>query len=450
VTSVRRTLLVTILAAVAAVTAAAAFGVYRLARQELDAVFDYHLRQLALSIREQVPSGVGVAIPGEGAELVVQIWDRDGARLYLSRPGTGLPQTAQLGLATVRAESGEWRVYSVELAGLVIQVAQPMRVRRQLAVTAAARTLAPVLLMLPLLALLVWRTVGRALVPLERLARAVEARTPAALDRIAEAGVPEEVVPLVRSLNALLERLGTALSAQRAFVADAAHELRTPLAALTLQAQLVGRARAESERTEALAQLRAGLERATRVVEQLLTLARAEPDAAAARPREAVPLAGLVRQAVADHALVAESRGIDLGATQVDEAAVVEGDPAALRTLLANLVDNAVRYVPAGGRVDVAAGVAGGRPWLEVADDGPGIPEAERSRVFDRFYRRTGSSGAGSGLGLAIVRAVAERHGGTVTLGETRGGGLTARVEFPAGAPAASSRVEEPGQAGTS
>ena len=445
--SLRRQLLVTLLASVAVVTAAAASLVYRLARQEIDSIFDYHLRQIALSLREQAPGGDGsVGVAGEGADFVVQVWDRDGTRLYLSRSGTGLPETAQLGLATVRGDAGEWRVYSAEIAGLVIQVAQPMRVRQQLAFAAAVRTLAPVLLIIPLLAVLVWRIVGRALAPLDRLARAVESRTPAALDRIGEAGVPEEALPLVRSLNELLVRLGTALAAQRAFVADAAHELRTPLAALSLQAQLVERAESEAERATALSQLRAGLERATRLVQQLLTLARAEPDAGTVLPSEPVRLDALVRQAVADHALVAESRGVDLGATRVDEAAIAQGDPAALRTLLANLVDNAVRYAPAGGRVDVAAGVAQGRPYLEVADNGPGIPVAERSRVFDRFYRREGSADSGSGLGLAIVRAIAERHQAKVILDDTPGGGLTARVEF--GPRTAASTSAEPNQDG--
>jgi signal transduction histidine kinase len=141
-----------------------------------------------------------------------------------------------------------------------------------------------------------------------------------------------------------------------------------------------------------------------------------------------------VRDAVADHALVAESRGIDLGATRTAEGAVVRGDPGALRTLIANLVENAVRHARA--RVDLAAGVEAGRPWIEVSDDGPGIPEAERARVFDRFYRRGDGAGSGSGLGLAIVKAIAERHGAKVRLLDTPGGGLTVRVELERAAPA--------------
>ncbi len=430
--SLRRKLLLTLLAAVAAVTLVAAFLVYRLARREIDAVFDYHLRQIALSLRDQAPGrGAAAGAAAEGFDFIIQIWDRDGERLYLSSPDSGLPEVAQLGFATVRSRTGDWRVYSAQLAGEVIQVAQPLRVRQELAFAAAARTLSPVLLILPLLALLVWRIVGRALEPLDRLARTVGSRTPAALDPVAEDGAPEEALPLVRSLNLLLVRLGAALAAQRAFVADAAHELRTPLAALKLQAQLVERASDASDRAVALAALHAGLDRATHVVQQLLTLARAEPDAATAPAGEAVRLVDLVGQAVADHALVAEAKRVDLGAKQVEDDASVPGDPAALRTLLANLVDNAIRHAPEGGRVDVSAGLVGDRPYLEVADDGPGIPEAERGRVFDRFYRRGVASASGTGLGLAIVKAIAERHAASVSLGDTPRGGLTVRVEFP-------------------
>jgi two-component system, OmpR family, sensor kinase len=433
--SVRRTLVAALLAAVLAVMLLGAIAAYRTARQELDALFDYQLRQLALSLSDRVLAQQGAARAREDFDFVVQIWDRDGARLYISRPEARLPEVAELGFADVRAPSGDWRVYSAALGEQVIQVAQPLRVRERLAFAAAGRTLLPVLLALPLLALVIWRVVGRGLAPLDRLARAAEARTATALAPFDEAGVPDEALPLVRALNALLERLRVALAAQRAFVADAAHELRTPLAALRTQLQLAQRA-PEGERAAALRDLDAAVDRGARLVQQLLALARAEPEAAGARPSVAVRLAELVRQAVADHAVVAEARGVDLGAAEVSEEAVVAGDADGLRTLLANLVDNAVRHTPEGGQVDVSAGVSDGRPWLGVADTGPGIPAAERARVFDRFYRPAGTEAPGSGLGLAIVRAIAHRHGAEVTLADRSGGGLAARVTFPAPAAA--------------
>ncbi len=428
--SLRRTLLAALLTAVVAATFLGVLATYRIARREIDDIFDYHLRQTALSLSDRALARA--AASGGGGDFVIQIWDRDGVRLYVSRPDAGLPEVAELGFATVHAPSGGWRIYSALLGAQVIQVAQPLRVREDLAFAAASRTLAPLLLVLPLLAILVWRIVGKGLAPLDRLARAAASRTPAALDPFPDAGVPEEALPLVRSLNELLGRLRATLAAQRAFVADAAHELRTPLAALKLQAQLARRASDDGERASALAELEEGLDRATHVVRQLLTLAGLEPGAVAVPAREPVRLADLVRQAVADQSRLAEARGVDLGATRVSDDAVAVGDAVALRTLVANLMDNAVRYTPRGGRVDVAAGLERGRPYVEVADSGPGIPEPERRRVFDRFYRLPGAAGTGSGLGLAIVGAIADRHGAAVTLGETPGGGLTARVLFPA------------------
>jgi two-component system OmpR family sensor kinase len=438
VRSVRRTLLVALLGAIALVTIVAAAATYRIARQEIDDLFDYQLRQAALSLTDRALARAEGA--GGAGDLVFQIWDETGrVRLYVSRPGFPLPPVTELGFSTAAGPTGVWRIYTTLVGEQVVQVGQPLHVREELAISATRRTLAPLVLLLPLLALLVWKIVGRALQPLDRLAGAAASRTPAALEPFDERTVPEEVVPLVRALNGLLERLGSAMAAQRAFVADAAHELRTPLAALKLQTQLARDAEGP-ERGAALAELEGGLDRATHVVRQLLTLARLEPGAEAGAPRASVVLADLARQAVADHAVLAERGGIDLGVAAATEDAVVVADAVALRTLVANLVDNAVRYTPAGGRVDVSAGTDAGRSWLEVADTGPGIPAAERERVFDRFYRLPGAAGSGSGLGLAIVRAIADRNGGTVTLGDTPGGGLTVRVTFPAADPVAEPR----------
>lgn len=428
--SVRRALLVALLGAIALISVVAAAATYRIARQEIDDLFDYQLRQAALSLTDRALARAEGA--GGAGDLVFQIWDESGrVRLYVSRPGFALPPVTELGFSTAAGATGVWRIYTTMIGDEVVQVGQPLHVREELAISATRRTLAPLLILLPLLALLVWKIVGRALQPLESLAGAAAARTPAALEPFDERAVPEEVVPLVRALNGLLERLGGAMAAQRAFVADAAHELRTPLAALKLQTQLARDADG-AERAAALLELEGGLDRATHVVRQLLTLARLEPGAEAGARRDRVALAELAREAVADHAVLAERGQVDLGVSDAREDAVALGDGGALHTLLANLVDNAVRYTPPGGRVDVSAGSDGGRSWLEVADTGPGIPAAERERVFDRFYRVPGATGSGSGLGLAIVRAIADRNGAAVTLGDTPGGGLTVRVSFPA------------------
>ena len=438
--SLRRTLLLNLLGVIAVVFALGGVATYRMARSEIDALMDYQLRQFALSLRDQrfgAPADPARLVPPEeGLDFVIQIWDERGLRLYLSHPHSALPPLARYGFDTVGTAEGDWRVFSIPLQDHVVQIAQPMAVRGRLAASAALRTLIPFVAALPLLAVLIWVLVGRGLRPLDRLAREVAARRPDALDALPATGVPDEARPLVLALNRLLARLERALSAQRAFVADAAHELRTPLTALQIQLQLTERATDEEARRAALAELRAGLGRAIHLVQQLLTLARAEPgDAGEAAPFAPLRLADVARQALVDHAALAHADRIDLGAERLDDV-VVRGDAAALRTLVGNLVDNAIRYTPPGGRVDVA--VRAGEPgaaesaWLEVRDSGPGIPEDERERVLDRFYRRAGQEPAGSGLGLAIVRRIADRHGARLVLDASELGGLRVAVGFPA------------------
>jgi two-component system OmpR family sensor kinase len=429
VRSIRHQLLASLLAVIAGALLLAA---YRLARQEVDEVFDYHLRQLGLSLRDQsfADSRSPLGAADEEFDFIIQVWAQDGNRLYFSHPHATLPNRAQFGFSSLDTPDGQWRVFAAQYGNQVIQVAQPMRVRERLAAAAALRTLVPFMVLLPLLAGLIWLVVGRGLAPLDRIAGAVRRRTPSSLDPLRRAGVPAEALPLVDALNGLLGRLDGALSAQRAFVADAAHELRTPLTALQLQVQLTERARSEEERRAALAELRRGLVRATHVVQQLLTLARHDPADAGSKPPTAIALSTLASLAATDHEALATARQIDLGVATADATAVVQGDPEALRTLVANLVDNALRYTPAGGQVDISAGVAAGRPWLEVADSGPGIPAEDRAHVFDRFYRRRETIEPGSGLGLAIVKAIADRHGARVELGDAALGGLSARVWF--------------------
>lgn len=432
--SLRRKLLVSLLAALLAATALGGYAIYRVALEELDEVMDYNLRQFALSLRNQfINQGAPpLGRPDESLDFVIQIWDSQGLRLYLSHPHSSLPSQAQMGYATVDTRDARWRVFSVDAPGRVIQIAQPLAVRSRLAAQAALRTVLPLLALLPVMGGLIWFLVGRGLRPLARLARAVKARRPEALESVSAGDAPEEVLPLVEAINGLLARLDQALATQRAFVADAAHELRTPLAALQLQVQLAERAVSEAERAETLADLRRGLARATHVVAQLLTLARQGPEAEGHRPRESVDLAELAGLTIAELHPVAEAKGIDLGAGELAAGAVLHGDREGLRSLLGNLVDNAIRYTPAGGQVNVSVSRAGGDLVLEVADSGPGIPAAERERVFGRFYRREGHSESGSGLGLAIVRGVAQAHGGSVELGKSGQGGLAARVRFPA------------------
>jgi len=438
--SLRRTLLVSLLSTIAIVFLVAGYATYRTARGEVDEVMDYHLRQFALSLRDQhfgqpPPPPPALESPEESFDFVIQIWDAQGVRLYLSRPHSVLPALARFGYNTVDTTEGRWRVFSIPLQNQVIQIAQPMSVRSRMAADAALRTLIPLLVLIPLLGGLIWYLVGRGLRPLEQLAREVGTRRADALSALPAEEVPEEARPLVLALNDLLHRLEQAMRAQRAFVADAAHELRTPLAALQIQLQLTERAGDDSARQAALGELRAGLQRATHLVQQLLTLARQEPGADASTTFAPVVLADIARQGLTDHASLADARQIDLGADTLDEGAVVHADPAALRTLIGNLIDNAIRYTPPGGRVDVTVftdrSSSPASHWLCVSDSGPGIPPDERERVLDRFYRRAGVEHSGSGLGLAIVRSIAERHGASLVLDTSTHGGLKVGLCFP-------------------
>ncbi|TCO83631.1 two-component system OmpR family sensor kinase [Plasticicumulans lactativorans] len=428
--SIRRRLLLGLLAGLVLAGIAATLGVYFQAREEANALFDYQLRQMAASF----PSGVLVlpqaGEPGAGEDVVIQMWNRSGVRLYLSRPGVRLPPRAELGYTTLVTEDGHWRVYSAFVRDNLVQVAQPLAVRQELAAALALRSAAPLALLLPLLGGLVWWVVGRGLRPLARVTQALSRRSAVALQPLSEAGLPSEVRPLVQALNELLGRLDHALAAQRAFIADAAHELRTPLTAVRLQAQLAERASGDAERARAFVALRSGLDRATHLVAQLLTLARNDPGVAE-RPLVPTALLPIAERVLAEQAPIAAAAGIDLGLARAD-AVSVAGDAEALRTLLGNLVDNAIRYTPAGGHVDVDVGSEAGVARLVVQDDGPGIPAAERERVCDRFYRREDSPGAGSGLGLAIVRSIAERHGATLALDAGPDGrGLRVTLRFP-------------------
>ena len=430
--SIRRRLLAWLLSAGLAAGALAAAVVFVQARGEANNFFDYQLRQVALTLRDRpfLPPGLADALrAGESPDLVISVWSPDGRRLYGSHPALELPPPSATGFSDVRTAEGRWRAFTLWHQGLTIVVAQHRLARERLAIAAAARTLLPFALLLPALGLILWRVVGREMKVLARTANAVASRTPASLEPIERGSVPDEVAPLVDAINGLLSRLGGALARQREFVADAAHELRTPLTALRLQLQLAERATEPHERELAHARLREGIARATRLVEQLLILARADPDAAIA-PREPVDLAEVARRVGAAHEPAAHEKGLEL-AVEADEALVVPAHPGALDTLLEALVDNAVRYTREGSVV-VRAVRSQGRALLEVEDTGPGIPPAERTRVFDRFYRGADAPGGGTGLGLAIARRLAEAHGGTIELDDvTAGRGLRARVQLP-------------------
>jgi signal transduction histidine kinase len=428
--SIRARLLMALLAVVIVISLLAGLLTYRRVLAETSTLFDYQLRQMALSLRSQIPMAPRLELPPDQADsdFVIQIWDLYGTRVYFSRPGLPLINATALGYADVRVAGGSWRTYGLQTLDGVIQIAQPLRVRAAFARGAALRVVIPLLLLLPLLGAAIVGVVGNGLRPLRRVATEVQRRDVHSLTPLATERLPQEVAPLIDALNRLLLRLHAAFQTQHAFVADAAHELRSPLTAVRLQLQLLDRAPDEAARREARANLGAAVDRAIHLVEQLLTLARSEPREEAGE-WSAIPLEQATADGIADANALAVARRIDLGLEA--EPAAVQGDRDALRVLVRNLVDNAVRYTPEGGQVRVSTRQQTSGATLEVVDTGPGIPPSDRERAFDRFYRRSNAPEGGSGLGLAIVKAIADRHGAQIRLDDAPGGGLKVTVAFP-------------------
>jgi two-component system OmpR family sensor kinase/two-component system sensor histidine kinase QseC len=429
--SIRARLLVALIILVALISLLAAGVTYRRVLSETSTLFDYQLRQMALSLRGQISLAPRVEVPPDqgDSDFVVQIWDVFGARTYVSRPGLPMINQTVLGYADLNLRGQPWRAYGLQTSDGVIQIAQPVQVREALARAAAERVVIPLTLLLPIMIAAVAWIVRRGLTPLRFVAAEVQRRDAGSLAPLSIANLPREIAPVVNELNRLLERLQRTFSAQRAFISDAAHELRSPLTALRLQLQLLDRAPDEAGRAEARLRLGGAVERAIHLVEQLLALARNEPQEAA-MDFEKVDLAAAAAEGIKDTHDLALARNIDLGLDAAN-GLYVQGNRDALRTLARNLVDNAVRYTPPGGTVRVRCQSTGQQALLEISDTGPGIAAQDRERIFDRFYRRAAAQEDGTGLGLAIVKAIAERHGAKIVLGAAPGGGLQVGVSFP-------------------
>ncbi|MDP3708781.1 MAG: ATP-binding protein [Polaromonas sp.] len=441
--SLRSRLLWFVLAAILLATALQAITAYRGALQQADALFDDHLQQMARSMRSGVPLGLPLAEGGSesGFDLYVQIWGPDGTPLFRSTH-TELPPRAVLGFSDVEANGNRYRVYSLQTPSQTVQIAQDLDDRAARARALALNAVLPFVLLTPLLMLAVWWVITRSLAPVERTRREVARRAADDLSPLANEGLPDEVRPLVDELNLLFGRVRSAFETQKNFVADAAHELRSPLTALKLQAQALRRTDADpAAREAAVARLNQGIDRAIRGVEQLLLLAREEAGSGQA-PGAAgrADLQQVVKLAVADVLPQARNKNIDLGLAGNPSAQTtpeVSGQAEALRILLRNLLENAVKYTPTDGRVDVSLAEQQGQPVLTVEDSGPGIAPENRLRVFDRFFRASDTAQeTGSGLGLAIVKAIADRHGAALVLGRSeRLGGLKVEVRFAAARP---------------
>lgn len=445
--SLRRRLLVILLWSFAAAWLLLAAMSYFSARHEIEELFDAQLAQsarvlLGLTLHEleeeNEPDIAGIDIVGVPwghkyeEKIAFQIWS--GEKLLLRSPNAPVtPMTSASGYRDELIEAKPWRVFLLAdpAHNVRIAVGESYEVRDELIFDILLNTLLPILLILPLLALIIWTGVGRGLGPLKKVAGEIAQRSPSQLQPLAVRDTPEEIRPLADSLNRLLGRLDEALESERRFTANAAHELRTPLAGLKTQAQVALRATSEPQRIQMLNKILEGVDRATHLVGQMLTLARLDPDAAAAQYGP-VDLVQTTVAVVAERAPAALEKNIEIELAE-DSRGTVNGDAAALAILIRNLVDNAIRYTPSGGRVEVSVATRVEGVTLTVTDNGPGIPELERARVFERFYRAPGSGGQGCGLGLSIAQRIAELHGASIELAApVTGSGLRVTVRFPA------------------
>ena len=430
--SIRQNLLLWLIFGMLIAIGLAGLSAYWLAQDEANELFDYQIKQVAISLHNpnELPVTIASADEDPDEDNVVQAWNAQGKLLFSSNPSRALPRYDKVGLHTETYQQKHWRIFNMFRQESFVQVAQPVAVRDELAAGLAGRMLIPFFLLIPLLASLIWWAVARSLRPLQLITNAVAKRDENSMQAIDEADLPTEIRPMVIALNQLFARLSHSIQMQRMFVADAAHELRTPLAALKLQLELTERATTDAQRQSGFAKLNTRLNRSIHLVKQLLTLTRSE-SRVEAEPFTYIDLSALVQDVVQDLMSFAEVSKIDLRA-EIGDKVTVLGQPENLTTVISNLLDNAIRYTPFLGQVRISVTLEAGHAVLRVIDNGRGIAEHERERVFDRFYRCEGTAVTGSGLGLAIVRNITEAHHATLILSDNvSDSGLIVTIIFP-------------------
>ncbi|HEV7443313.1 MAG TPA: ATP-binding protein [Steroidobacteraceae bacterium] len=432
--SIRNRLLLWLLSALlvaSTVITAATYIVERIAIRDSE---NNRLKRIALAIPADLKKAdlrqINVKLHHGPDDFALQIWDADATLIYQSQADLSLPRLSTLGFSTAIWGGERWKVYIRKTDTNTIQVAQSLDARKRRVNRHALHAIVPPLLVIPLFGLFIPLCLNRGLKSLAHFSQQLESRSPHALGPLSAGPQPAEIVPLKSALDTLLQRLSQASNMQRTFIADASHELRTPLATLQVQTQLVEQALGTGQEREALADLKNGIKRTSHLLEQLLMASRLESNGTPGESHDRLSLDQLAREVTTELVPFASSRRIDLGLERM-AAATIAGCAYQLRLLIRNLIDNAIRYTPCPGRVDVEMVRDIDAVHLIVEDSGPGIPVDQRDRVFDRFYRCLGHELPGSGLGLAIVKQVADRHGATIALTEgERLRGLKVTVSF--------------------
>ena len=445
--SLRRRLLVILCGGVVTAWLATAFFSYLDTKRQIDEMLDASLIQssdILLVLLERVPpdefDGTFPLELGIGKKQMIayRAWTGDGSPGIISSGMPILsPETRQLGFGDRISDNEQWRVYGAKnKSGLFVEVAQRHEFRTKFAENVATHIMHAMWFAVPLLAILIWFSLRWGLAPLQTVAVNVEGRSASDLKPLNSQEAPSEIRPLLDALNRLFAKISTLLERERRFTTDAAHELRTPLAAIKIHAQVARQARNEGERRQAIESVIQGTNRVNRLVEQLLILARLDHQSMSAT-QERVNLTEIIVNGVMDETPRATAKGVDLGVSEgTDKEAIINGNADLLMIMIRNLLDNAVRYTPEGGKVNASVMLRDNSVILQVADSGPGIPPERRKRVFDRFYRIEGHTEQGCGLGLSIVSRIAEIYGASINLADGRDAvGLAVTVTFPPSPP---------------
>jgi len=367
-------------------------------------------------------------------KLAFQVWRSEDTLLMFAPSSPRTRMTTADGYSDVEIEGTNWRVLSRSFPdrdNLQIIVGERSEVRSQLINKILIHVFWPIIVAFPPLILFLILGIQRGLLPLNKLSDEISHRSPTQLSPVYIEGLPEEILPLIVSLNTLLNRLGYALDNERRFTADAAHELRTPLAALKAQAHVAARSDNKDDRINAIEKISLGMDRMTRLVEQLLTLARLDPEDAI-KQHHPVDLEKIVETASTELALSALAKNLHFELIRKGKC-IINGQETALAILARNLIDNAIRYTPNGGEIIISVIATNDEVMLSVRDTGPGIPESDRQRIFDRFYRIVGNKADGSGLGLSIVKRITDIHQASLEImTPDEGSGVVFRATFPA------------------
>lgn len=447
--SIRQRLTLLVLSGVVLVWAYSLYSSYRQAVHEVEEWDQTRVEQAAHALllldARDLPVFAGASLnvsddDGDNDASMRLLFEVTGAdsRVLAASPGLSsldLPAFPAGAAAPLRANDAKWHIYVMGDAahGRIVRVFEQRTHRSELSTEVAQRIARPLVLALPVLAVLVWVAIGSSLTPLRTLSRAIEARSPDSLEAIGVKGVPDEVHPLVAALNTLLQRLRRSFDRERAFTGDAAHELKTPLAAIKVQAQLALTARDPERQRRAMQRVVEAVDRSTHLADQLLALARLE--GATPLPDAQVDLADVARACIADQHVYADRKQMSL-TLRPDGRSVVRAPPALVRLLLDNLVDNAIKYGHVQGRIEIAIWEDADTTWLQVRDDGPGVAEADLSRLHDRFFRGEGHLEQGNGLGLSIVARIVARLGGKLDyMAGMDGKGLGVRIGLPSPMP---------------